>query len=143
MKHLLKRAEAFGIGIRPLDENDFHNICLREKIVVIWSDEKFSFYFATSGQAFIVLPKRLKGLKLLFAAFHELGHHIFSAGVDTTVMWKDMPHEKDEQEADAIALLSIIPREYVGRTDFLDMYPLSFARRIYEERLRLYFLYGV
>jgi hypothetical protein len=73
MKLLLKKLEHYGLGKRPLTEDDFYNICTIEDIEIIWSDEKFAFYFALEGRHFIVLPKRKKGIRLLFAMFHELG----------------------------------------------------------------------
>jgi Zn-dependent peptidase ImmA (M78 family) len=145
MKHLLRRAQSFGIGLRPQGERDFFRICDAEGIEIIWSDNVFSFYFTSYGKPFIVLPKKLKGLELLFKMFHELGHVMCHAEAEVSVMWSDMPthNDREEAEADAFALVAIIPKPFVGRTDFLETYSRTFARKVYNERLRLAFLYDL
>lgn len=130
-----------GVGSRPLGEDDFYRICEKENIGIIWSDEKFSFTFTDGELQFIVLPKRERGLKLLFSAFHELAHCIAHAGETPAVMWQGFFNDKNEAEADAAALVALIPLSHLGRVDFLD--GSRIARKIYNERLRIYFLYGI
>lgn len=132
-----------GIGVHPINERDFYQICEAEGIEIIWSEERFSFYFSTDFGKFITLPKRLTGLKLLFAGLHELGHHFLSAGKPYAVEWHNMHDGRDEAECDAVALIALMPIGYLHRTDFLDTYPQTYAKKLYDERLRLYFLYGV
>ena len=104
------------------------------------SGQKFSFYFSAFGESCITLPKRLSGLQLIFAMYHELGHH-FHAGDDPRVAWHGMIHDRDEIEADAVAAVALIPISRIGQIDFLD--GSRFARKLYEDRMKLYFLYGV
>lgn len=133
-----------GIGKVAQSEADFLRICDLENIEVIWSDSKFSFHCSTPLGSFITLPKRLKGIEMLFAAFHELGHHYLSAGRSYSVDWLDMPHGRDEREADAVALVAIVPASRLHRLhEILDIAPKRAARRIYDERRRLNFFYGI
>jgi Zn-dependent peptidase ImmA (M78 family) len=142
MKHLLKGLERYGIGHRALSENDFHRICENEGIEIIWSREKFSFYFTLMGHHFIVLPKRRRGLRLLFAMFHELGHYFMHVGNDPEAAWLDMGHHtRDEAEADAIALIALMPVKDLWKNAFFD--DSRYGGHLYNERLRLYFLYGI
>lgn len=80
MQYLPTRLEKYGIGSRTFTEEDCHAIAEQEGIEVIWSDRKFSFYLRALGRSLIVLPKRKKGLPLLFDFLHELGHHWLHAG---------------------------------------------------------------
>lgn len=141
MKILLEKLKPLGFNGRVLTEKDFHAICEKENILINWSNRKYSFYFSAFGQSCVTLPKRLKGLKLLFAMFHELGHHFAHVGDDPVVMWKDMPHQKDEFEADAIALIAMMPINLLREMAFLD--GSRYGGKLWNERMRLYFLYGI
>ncbi len=141
MKIILDKLRPFGVGERPLGERDFYRICERERIGILWSDEKFAFCFSDGDKRFIVLPKRERGLKLLFTALHELAHCIGHAGETPSVLWKGFFDDKNEAEADAMALIALIPASHIGRTDFLD--GSRIAKKIWNDRLRLWFLYQI
>ena len=141
MKNLLKNLEPHGIGIRPLTEEDFWSICEKENIEVIWSPEKFSFYFSVLGRKFITLPKRKRGLRLLYAMFHELGHALASPGLEVDAAFLSAAHTKDEAEADAIALVAMIPKHKIKEMAFLDN--SRFGGKLWNERLRLWFIYDI
>lgn len=145
MNLLLEKLRPLGFNDRPLTETDFHRICEAEHIEIVWSDTKFSFYFSAFGLSCITLPKRLRGLRLLFAMYHELAHHFLHAGKQPSVLWLKMPHEngKEETEADALACIALIPKRDLGKFGILDEYPRGFAKKIYNDRLRIYFLFGV
>lgn len=141
MKRLLKSLEQYGIGVRVLSEEDFWRICEIENIEVIWSPEKFSFYFSILGRRFITLPKRRKGLRLLYAQFHELGHALMSSAQDVDAAFLSEVHTRDESEADAIALVALMPKHALEELAFLDGSRLG--GKLYNERLRLLFIYDV
>jgi Zn-dependent peptidase ImmA (M78 family) len=141
MKHLLNSLEKrYGIGERPMTDDDFYRICETEEIEVLQSPEKFSFYFTMLGEHFIVLPKRRKGLKLLHAMFHELGHYAMHVGNEPGAAFLN-GHSKDEAEADAIALIAMIPKSKLKEMAFLD--GTRYGAHLYNERLRLFFLYDI
>lgn len=140
MKLLFSRLTRAGFNRRRLTETDFYQICEAEGIEVIWSDRKYSFFLSILGERCIVLPKRLKGVKMLFSAFHELGHALAHVGQEPSVLWLGMPHSKDEVEADAVALIALMPIE----SDWMEILDgTRYARRLYDDRCRLHFLYGI
>jgi Zn-dependent peptidase ImmA (M78 family) len=141
MKLILKKLEVYGIGKRPMTEDDFYNICEIEGIEIIWSDNKFAFYFSILGEHFIVLPKRRKGLKMLFAMYHELGHYAAHAGDEPEAAFFGMTHTRDEIEADAIALIALMPKAKLKELAWLD--GSRFGSHLWNERLRLFFLYDI
>lgn len=141
MKQLLKSLEQHGIGTRALNEDDFWRICETEGIEVIWSPEKFSFYFTLLGRKFITLPKRKRGLRLLFAMFHELGHALASPGLEVDAAFLSAAHTKDEAEADAVALVAMIPKDKIMEMAFLD--DSRYGGKLWNERLRLLLLYDI
>jgi hypothetical protein len=139
MQYLLHGLKRHGIGQRALTEPDFFSICDRERITVVWSELAFAFYFSTAYIRCITLPKRHSGNRLLFLAFHELGHHFAHAGCASTVCWNGLTErDKNEVEADAIALVAMFPN--VAETPLiLDNY----TQKLWSDRKHLYFLYGV
>jgi Zn-dependent peptidase ImmA (M78 family) len=140
MNQTLRALERYGIGDRAMTDEDFYRICEAEGIEVILSPEKFSFYFTLMGQHFIVLPKRRRGLKLTFAMYHELGHYFVHVGTEPDVAWLD-GHSRNEAEADAIALVALMPKHMLKELAFLD--GSRYGSHLYNERIRLYFLYGI
>lgn len=138
MNHLLRRLPHPWLS-RPLTEQDFFSICEQEGISVTWGRK--AFYFTVLGHHFIQLPKAAQGLALLYPAFHELGHYYLSAGQPIAVA---MFHgdSKDESECDTAALLALCPNIRDAEA-LLDLWPRRIARKLYNDRLRLHFLFGV
>lgn len=141
MKLLIQGLERHGIGSRAQSEADFHRICEREGITLIYSSEKFSFYFSLLGRHFIVLPKRKHGLRLLFTMFHELGHYFAHVGEGPSAAFEGLTHSKDEIEADAIALVALMPIADLQTNAFFDN--SRYGTHLYNERIRLFFIYGI
>lgn len=144
MKLSLKKLEKYGFNKRELTETDFYAICEREKITVLETDASASFYMSVSGKSFIVLKKNLRGLKRTFTMFHELAHHFLHGGRGVNqAFYFGLLDTKQEFEADAIALLALVPLSCLNSFDFLETHPNRYAKKLYRERQRLYFLYGI
>ncbi|MGD9564485.1 MAG: ImmA/IrrE family metallo-endopeptidase [Pyrinomonadaceae bacterium] len=145
MKPLLQGLERYGIGLRTQTEDDFWRICREEDIEVVWSRKRFAFYFTVPEQdlRIIVLPSRQTGIQLLFSMFHELGHHLLHGGDEPCVAFRGLSDRKCEAEADAVALLAILPRHELQRIDPEDLLPRSFAKKVLKERTKLEFLYDL
>lgn len=145
MKILLNILKRYGFNIRALTEEDFYAICESEGIHVIETDVVTSFYMPVLGEPTIVLKKGLKGLKRLFVMFHELAHHFAHGGKDANnAFFFDMTISKKEFEADAIATIAILPLSSLENYDFLDEHPRSrFAKQLYKDRQKLWFLHGI
>lgn len=146
MKTTLKRLLAYGIGVRSLSESDFYKICKQLNITVIHSKEKFAFSFTMMGQQFIVLPLRKKGLQWLFTALHELAHilagHVQHKPRVAFYGLETQYHDKNESEADAIALVALIPKEQIQELA-AEFGQTRFGNKLWQERCRLFFLYGI
>ncbi|HEY0429016.1 MAG TPA: ImmA/IrrE family metallo-endopeptidase [Pyrinomonadaceae bacterium] len=145
MKFVLEKLTSYGFNSRVLTEQDFYAICEAEKIEVLEMNVSASFYMNVLGESIIVLNKRLKGLKRTFAMFHELAHHFLHGGKNgTNAFFLGLLDSKNEMESDAIALIAILPVSALSNFDFLDENPRSrYAKKLYKDRQRLYFLYGV
>ncbi len=140
----LEKLEKYGFNHRILTEDDFYRICESEAIKVLELDAPTSFYFCASGQFFIVLQKKLKGLRKTFAMFHELSHHFLHGGrTIESAFFFGMLESKNEFEADALALIALLPIFQLKNFDFLDEHPNRFARKLYKDRQQLNFLYGI
>jgi Zn-dependent peptidase ImmA (M78 family) len=143
MHFLLSKVKKYKINVRPQTENDFHSICEAEGIEVIWSNDKFSWYMTIEHEPFIVLPKRKRGIKLLFDMFHELGHHFAHYGeAPNQVFFHGLKDDKYEFEADAFATVAICPITVLkGEIEFEE--DSRFARKVRKDRDKLYFYYQV
>lgn len=131
----------YGFGERQLNEEDFYAICEQEGIEVIWSQKKYSFYFHVLDKHCIVLPKRKRGLPLLFAMYHELGHYLLHIGDDMAASFLN-GKGKDELEADAVALIALIPKHRIS--EMAAEFGLTrYGDKLWRERCKLYFLYDV
>lgn len=140
----LAKLKKYGFGEKSLTETDFYAICENENIRILETDAATSFYFCASGKPVIVLDKKLKGLPKLFAAFHELAHHFLHGGTHfQSAFFFGLTESKNEFEADALSLIALIPAFKIGNTDFLDENPNRYALKLFKDRQRLYFLYGI
>jgi Zn-dependent peptidase ImmA (M78 family) len=142
MQHLLRGLERHGIGSRALTEDDFWRFCSDEDIEIFWSKKQFAFYFTVPRKDIrtIALPSRERGLRLLFSMYHELAHHWLHGGDEPYTAFRGLSDCKDEAEADMVALVAIFPL-----TELPNGCPEDgrFARRLWNERLRLYSLYRI
>ena len=76
--------------------------------------------------------------------FHELSHHFLHGGRDKTqAYFLGLLETKNEFEADALAVIALIPLSALKSFDFLEENPNRYAKKIYKDRQKVYFLYGV
>jgi Zn-dependent peptidase ImmA (M78 family) len=99
---------------------------------------------SVNGKHFIVLKKKLKGLRKAFAMFHELAHHfLHGAKESANAFYFGMIESKQEIEADAMATIALVPKFMLNSYDFLEEHPNRFARQLFRNRQKLEFLYGI
>lgn len=112
MRHLIQTLERFGIGHRPLTIDDYWHFTAIDDIETVWSVKRYAFYFSIPAYDIkgIVLPEHLQGTELLYVMFHELAHHWLHGGDDPSIAFYGNGDKKAEAEADAVALLALIPR---------------------------------
>lgn len=139
----LHKLTKYGFNRRELTEADFYRICEKEGVFVIEMNVAKSFHFSAGGVKFIVLNKKLKGLRRLFDMFHELAHYFLHGGDDEYAFFHGLTDDKAEREADAVALMAMIPAGRIGCFEFLNDHPNRFAKKLWKDRQRLFFLYGI
>ena len=141
MRHLLHSLKRHGFGRRAMTESDLYLLCDLYDIDIVWSDRNFAFFFTDPDWNVrgIVLPKKLSGLRLLFAAYHELGHSMTAGGDEIHVALLGDSDHKCEAEADAIALIALMPSPDTEIDHYGDP---EFARYLVEARRRFADEYG-
>ncbi|HUF04354.1 MAG TPA: ImmA/IrrE family metallo-endopeptidase [Aridibacter sp.] len=133
---LESRASEFGLGERRLTTGDFYDICEAEGVEVISHPGEASWYMEVKSRPFIVLSDSRKGIEKEFVMFHELGHYFLHAGNADRPMRDSLGPSKKEFEANAFALLALLPLadiEAIAEEDIEDGYHTAALR----ERLRL------
>lgn len=136
----------FGWNERPLTEADFHRLCRRFKVSVQEMPLRVSgFYYRLLGRDFIAIDSRLTGNKRLTVMFHELAHFLFHTPESgaTANFHRVGQKTRQETEADAFALCSIIPLSFL--TDLTDLSSLdeSFPESMLRERIGIFKLHGI
>lgn len=135
---ILSTLDIEGLDVRPLDENDFLHICEHEQIIVLERSVPTSFYMRCDGVPAIVLKKGERGLRRLFSAYHELGHHFLHGGEsDSLALFRGSRDSKSEIEADAFAAIALCPAIALESHRWLDEHPEAFARRIWIMRMHI------
>lgn len=144
MKNYIKKHSHLGVGKIAFGEAEIFSLIDREKIEIIETSGKNSFYFTVEDVPFIAVPKKLKGIELYFHLLHELGHHFNDHGkTPNQAFFHGLSDSPEETKADVFALVALIPKRLIGSYEFLDNHPNKFARKIYNDRIRISFLYGV
>lgn len=120
---------------RPLTEEDFWLICETEKIKVFETTLIVNgFYFADENEAVIYLNSALRGIDWLENAFHELAHHFLHTPPQS---------RKQEREAQAIALMALIPSCELEKTVCNSEDLCERARSILHKRLEILSKHGL
>lgn len=148
MRFLSDKAQKlkFGWNERPLTEADFYRLCRRFKISVQEMPLRVSgFYYRLMGRDFIAIDSRLIGNERLTVMFHELAHYLFHtpASGATANFHRVGQKNRQEIEADAFALCSIIPLSFI--TDLADPAFLDdrFPESMIRARIEILRLHGI
>lgn len=133
-----------GLNVRELGEADFYSICAREGITVLEFPHAVPFYMKADDGTVIVLKEGERGLRRLFAAWHELAHHFLHIGERGVVRAFDGPRDsREETEADAFASIALIPRTKLWTGDWLHEQDEPYAAHVWQVRYRVFRTYGV
>lgn len=141
------KSKLFQLNKRIHGEADFYRLCRKEKIDVheIPLRENIHGYYSNyRGKSYIILNSRMDRDKWLEVAFHELGHHYLHAPVPSTVFFDSQSlSSRQETEAQAFALLALIPfsllEQFEENPSLLDDYAAS----LIEQRLKLFEVLGI
>jgi Zn-dependent peptidase ImmA (M78 family) len=138
-----------GFGERPLTAEDFYRICRRLKVKAHTIPLRVDgFYmFTPRGGAHIYINSRLRGLRWLYVAWHELAHHLLHAPKDVTVAFfcNVKPDSKEDVEAEAAASIAVLPAPKLRRIVATprEEWEHGITEEIVETRLRVLGTYGV
>ena len=105
-----------GWNERPLNEADFHRLCRRFKITVDEYPMRVSgFYYCLLGGHYIAIDSKLPPRQKLFVMFHEFAHFLMHApDQNATASYHGVGRQtRKEREADAVALVALIPKTWL------------------------------
>jgi hypothetical protein len=140
MKNLLNRLEFHGIGTRALNENDFYKICEAEGIEVLHSPEKFSFYFTMLDHHFIVLPNVAAGSGFFSRCFTSSAITLCMSATIRPPR-SSTATQKTRSRLTRSHLSVLIPKSKIKEMAWLD--GSRYGSHLYNERIRLFFLYDI
>lgn len=102
-----------GLNTRILTESDFYSICEREKIKIILTPQiESGVYVVFDSESYIFINNKLRGIKFLKVAFHELAHYFLHFPSQTrfgAAFFDVHTKEKHHIEADLLVALALIP----------------------------------
>ncbi len=122
---------------QPLTEAALLEICeqLQAKVYDLPLENQ-GYYVRRGSDKFIFLKKSLGYLRRLETFSHETAH----LATHEPCHFLEFRHE---QEAYAFALIALIPLESLRSGSFLEENESYYAFKLWKERRRIYFLYGV
>lgn len=148
MQFLSDKAYKLKIGWneKPLTEDDFHRLCRRYRISVQEMPLRVSgFYYRLMGRDFIAIDSRLTGNERLTVMFHELAHFLFHTPESgaTANFHRIGRKTRQEIEADAFALCSIIPLSAITDRDHQFAFDDSIPESMLRERFGIFERHGI
>jgi Zn-dependent peptidase ImmA (M78 family) len=134
---------------RPATEQDFYNICRRERITVREIPLRVpGYYMIFMNRRFIIINSRLRGIRWLHVAIHELGHHFLhlpKCQPNGSLFFLDN-NSKEHAEAEAFAMVTMIPdpllRSLLKSGEYFDVDDEGLSAELFKERRALYERYG-
>jgi Zn-dependent peptidase ImmA (M78 family) len=135
-----------GLNSRALTEADFHKICRRERIKVVEMPLLVpGFYMVSRGRRFIVLDSRLRGVRWLHVAWHELAHHFLHApkAAASVSFFQVREEPRVLFEAESFAAIALIPEPMLRALLAGEIEDEGYTREMVELRLKVLELYGV
>lgn len=133
---------------RAFTMEDFYRYCRRKGIKVHEMPMLVAaLYGVKRGRPHIYLDSRTKGVARLHAAWHELGHYLLHTPPyeSVTYYYRLRPQTREEIEADAFAIVALIPepllKKLLAAEEYAEDYGLS--AELLKERCELFARYGI
>lgn len=149
MRFLLDKIHELKCGWndRPLCEDDFYRLCIRNKVTVQEMPLRVSgFYYCLQGGHYIAIDSKLPHREKLFVMFHEFAHyllHVPDTGITANFHGIGLKTRK-EKEADMFALCALIPRSWLDTSAIQSISELEgIPREMLAERLEIYEKYRI
>lgn len=136
------------VNRRPVTVEDFEAFCRRRRITVHSIPLRVpGFFMVTRGQPHLYVNSALRGVAWLHAALHELAHYLLHTPPYETVayFYRLKPHTREEVEADAFAILALIPQSLLKRLAESEEYAEDHGlpSELLKERAELFARYGI
>lgn len=133
---------------RAFTLDDFYGYCRRMRIRIHEMPMRAAAMFAVKrGRPHIYLDTRTLGVARLHAALHELGHFLLHTPPYETVTYyyRLKPNTREEIEADAFAIVALIPLSLMKRLMASDEYSIEYgmSAELLKERTQLFLRYGI
>ena len=135
-------------NIRAFTLDDFNSYCRRKGIKIHEMPMKTAAMFGVSrSKPNIYLDTKTQGIARLHAALHELGHYLLHTPPYETVTYyyRLKPNTREEIEADAFAIVALIPAGLMKKLLSSDEYSIEYgmSAALLRERCQLYMRYGI
>lgn len=148
MHFIVQKFKKLKLNRRVFTQDDVYRICEELTVQIEEAEiEQEGFYLKVQGNATIYVNNNLRGLRWLYVALHELAHHLLHASNYQNAAFFCLARQDSKQhhEADAFALLAMLPEPFLRRLlagDLLNELE-DYPKELVIKRLRLLDLYGV
>lgn len=148
MRSLERKFKTLKLNRHVFSEADAYRICEESNVRIEEAEiEQQGFYLKVQGEATIYVNRNLRSLRWLYVVLHELAHHLLHASSyqNAAFFCIDRQDSKQHHEADAFALLAMLPEPFLRRLlagDLLNELE-DYPKELVQKRLRLLDLYGV
>lgn len=148
MKYFVRKFRNIRLNRHVYSEDDAFRLCEEYGVDVIFEDmQQDGFYMKVQGKAAIHLRRGLRGIPLLYTLLHELAHHILHAKryKNAAFFCIDLQESKQHHEAEAFALMAILPEPFLRRLLTADLLGEleGYPKKLIMKRLRLLDVYEV
>jgi len=112
------KVQKIKLNRRVFSETDVSRICEELNVRIEEADiEQQGFYLKIQDEATIYINRNLRGLRWLYVALHELAHHLLHASPyqNAASFCLDQQDSKQHHEADAFALMAMLPEPFLRR----------------------------
>lgn len=133
-------------NLRAITEEDFWKAAKKSRIVVrelpLLVD---GYYQRKRGRHFILIDKKLTGLRWLHTALHEFCHFLFDEPVNDEALYRRGGEDADRREktADAFALIALLPFPDLVRIQKEDLSDNAWLANLVRDRIVVLTEYGI
>lgn len=148
MFFLARKFKKIRLNRHVFSVSDAYRLCQESEVEIKEVEiEQEGFYLKVQGHATIYVNNDLRGLRWLYVVLHELAHHLLHASnfQNAAFFCLDRQDSKQHHEADAFALLAILPEPFLRHLlagDLLNEWE-DYPKELVDKRLRLLDLYGI
>jgi Zn-dependent peptidase ImmA (M78 family) len=121
---LVRKFRKIRLNRHVFTVDDARKLCRENEVNIQECDiEQDGFYIKVRGQATIYVKRGMHPIKWLYVVLHELAHHLLHASnyQNAAFFCLDGQDSKQHHEAEAFALMAILPAPYLRRLEKGDL----------------------